>query len=252
MREEFFTRIALCALLGTLAACNDSSGDGSLLAAVASVSGGNPEVSAARIAAAAPVTPRAGLVLSCSTATATVQFAACPNGKLVYSVPAAGVYVESSTVATNTIPGYSAATHVFQPYQKAVAVVICTVVETPGLAVTYNTDPCTRSHAMAAGPAAAGSSSSGGGSSSSSSSSSSGGVSSSSSSGGITSSSSTSGSSSSGGGSSSGSSSGGKSSSRASGGVWVVFRANPPAAAGGSSSGSSSGNLQRLLGRQLL
>ena len=126
MREEFFTRIALCALLGTLAACNDSSGDGSLLAAVASVSGGNPEVSAARIAAAAPVTPRAGLTLSCSTATATVQFAACPNGKLVYAVPAAGVYVESSTVATTTIPGYSAATHVFQPYQNAVAVVICT------------------------------------------------------------------------------------------------------------------------------
>jgi hypothetical protein len=101
-----------------------------------------------------------------------VQFAACPGGKLVYSVAAAGVYVESSTVATTTIPAYAAATHVFQPFQDAVAIVICTIVEAPGLAVTYSNDPCTRSHAVVPGPGAAGSSSGNGGSSSSGSSSS--------------------------------------------------------------------------------
>jgi len=83
-----------------------------------------------------------------------VQFAACPGGKLVYAVPAAGVYVESSTVATTTIPAFSAATHVFQPYQNAVSVVICTITETPGLTVSYNTDPCALAHAMVAGPVA--------------------------------------------------------------------------------------------------
>jgi len=97
-----------------------------------------------------------------------VQFAACPGGKLVYAVPAAGVYVESSTVATTTVPAYSAATHVFQPYQNALEVVVCKIAETPGLIVTYSTDPCTMDHGVVAGPAAAGSASSNSKSSSSS------------------------------------------------------------------------------------
>jgi hypothetical protein len=107
----------------------------------------------------ASTAPQAGLALSCPTATAKVQFAACPGGQLVYAVPAEGVYVESSTVATTGVPAYSAATHVFQPYQNAVDVVICTIDETPGLAVTYSTDPCMLSHGVVAGPAAGGGSS---------------------------------------------------------------------------------------------
>ena len=119
--------------------------------------------------------PQTGLVLSCPTATATVQFAACPGGKLVYAVPAAGVHVESSTVATTTVPAFSDATHVFQPYQNALELVICTIVETPGLTVTYSTDPCMLHHGVVAGPAAAGSSSVSGNASSGSSSGSTGG-----------------------------------------------------------------------------
>jgi chitodextrinase len=84
-----------------------------------------------------------------------VQFAACPGGKLVYVVPANGLYVESSTVAITTLPAVSAATHVFQPYQNAVSVVICTIPEVPGLTVTYSTDPCLQSHAVVEGPVAA-------------------------------------------------------------------------------------------------
>jgi hypothetical protein len=113
------------------------------------------------------------LVLTCPTATATVQFAACPGGNLVYSVASPGIYVESSTVATNNVPAYSAATHVFEPYENAVEVVICKIAETPGLTVTYTTDPCTMFHGVVPGPAAGGSSSSSGGTSSGSSSSSS-------------------------------------------------------------------------------
>jgi uncharacterized membrane protein YgcG len=166
MGYRFSSRVALCALLAALAACNDSSSDPS-----------DPTAVAERDTAAAPQT---GLVLSCPTATATVQFAACPGGELVYVVPAAGVYVESSTVTTTGVPAYAATTHVFQLYQNAVEVVICQVAETSGLTVTYDTDPCTMNHGVAAGPAAAGSSSSGGGSSGSSSSSSGAGSSSSS------------------------------------------------------------------------
>src|SRR3984885_3678465 len=181
MGDRLFSRIALCALLATLAACNDSSSDDPASASGASVDSSDPNTVAERNAAA---TPQTGLVLSCPTATATVQFAACPGGKLVYAVPAAGVYVESSTVTTTSVPPSSAATHVFQPYQNAVEVVICKITETPGLTVTYSSDPCTLYHGVVAGPGAGGSSSSSGGSSSSSSSSSSGGVSSGSLSGG--------------------------------------------------------------------
>src|SRR3984885_15039381 len=170
MGDRLFSRIALCALLATLAACNDSSSDDPASASGASVDSSDPNTVAERNAAA---TPQTGLVLSCPTATATVQFAACPGGNLVYAVPAAGVYAESSTIATTGVPAYAAATHVFQLYQNAVEVVICTSAETPGLTVGYTTDPCTMNHAVAAGPAAGGSSSSSGGSSSSSSSSSS-------------------------------------------------------------------------------
>jgi hypothetical protein len=169
MGVRLFSRIALCALLATLAACNDSASDDAASGAGASVDSSDPNTVAER---AATETPQTGLVLSCPAATATVQFAACPGGQLVYVVPSAGVYVESSTVATTDVPAYGAATHVFQPYQNAVEVVICQIAETPGVAVTYTTDPCTMNHGVAAGPAAGGSSSSGGGSSSSSSSSS--------------------------------------------------------------------------------
>jgi hypothetical protein len=165
-------------------------------------------------------TSQIGLVLTCPTATATVQFAACPGGKLVYAVPAAGVYVESSTVATTAVPAFSAATHVFQPYQNAVEVVICNIAETPGLIVTYSTDSCTLAHTMVAGPAAGGSSSSSGASSSGSSSSSS----------------------SSGGGVSSGSSSGAKSSSSSSsGGSSSGVSSSSSGSSSSSSSGSSNG-----------
>ena len=99
MGDRFFSRIALCALLATLAACNDGSSEDAASAAGASIDSSDPNAVAERNAAA---TPQTGLVLSCPTATATVQFAKCPGGKLVYVVPAAGVYVESSTVATTT------------------------------------------------------------------------------------------------------------------------------------------------------
>ncbi len=169
----------------------------------------------------ASTAPQAGLALSCPTATAKVQFAACPGGQLVYAVPAEGVYVESSTVATTGVPAYSAATHVFQPYQNAVDVVICTIDETPGLAVTYSTDPCMLSHGVVAGPAAGGGSSNSNGGPSSGSSS--GGSSSVTSSGGSKSSGSST--------SSSSSSSSGGSKSSASG---------SSGSSGGSSSGSAS------------
>jgi hypothetical protein len=136
-------------------------------------SGGSPSGSSSGGSSVAGTESQTGLVLSCPTATATVQFAACPGGKLVYVVPAAGVYVESSTVATTTMPAFSAATHVFQPYEKAVEEVVCKIAETPGLIVTYSTDPCTADHGVVKGPAAGGSSSSSGKSPSSSSSSSS-------------------------------------------------------------------------------
>jgi hypothetical protein len=128
--------------------------------------GGSASGSSASGSSGAGATPRTGLALSCTSASAPVPFAACPGGKLVYAIPTVGVYVESSTVPTTTIPSYSAATHVFQPYQNAVAIVICTIAETPGLSVTYSSDPCTRSHALIAGPAAGGSSSSSGSSTS--------------------------------------------------------------------------------------
>jgi hypothetical protein len=194
---------------------SSGSDDGSAASSSSSGSSSNGSSSggSSSDSSAASTAPQTGLALSCPTATATVQFAACPGGKLVYAVPADGVYVESSTVATTTVPDYSAATHVFQPYQKAVEVVVCKIAETPGLTVTYSTDPCTMDHGVVAGPAAAGSSSSS--NKSSSSSSSSGGSSSHSSSGATSSSSSSSsgGSSSSSHSSSSSSSSGGSSSS---------------------------------------
>src|SRR3984885_1180227 len=172
MGDRLYTRVALCALLATLAACGDSSSDVAAAAASASIDSSDPNTVAERNAA---VPPQTGLALSCPAATATVQFAACPGGKLVYAVPAAGVYVGSSTLTTTTVPAYPAATQAFPPYQNALDAGICKITETPGLTVSYSTDPCTLYHVVVAGPGAGGSSSSSGGSSSSSSSSSSGG-----------------------------------------------------------------------------
>ena len=180
MRDRIATHVALGALLATLAACNDGSSAASSPADAVVIASSVPMDLAVRATAASSTAPQTGLVLSCPTATASVQFADCPGGELVYAVPAAGVYVESSSVATTSVPAFSATTHVFEPYQKAVAVVTCTIAETPELTVTYSTDPCTQSHAVVVGPAAAGASSSMVGPSSSSSS---GGLSSGSSSG---------------------------------------------------------------------
>src|SRR6202163_3463633 len=150
MRDRFFTRLALCALLATLAACNEGSGNGSSAAAASSISSSDPMVVALRASASVSSTPQTGLALVCVGAKAYTQAAACLTHEFAPLQP--GLYFESyPTVVASwryTDPNYGY--RLASTITPTMGVIICPIAVVPYQPFT-GTDPCgPTSHSMVA------------------------------------------------------------------------------------------------------